>query len=142
MIEDIKNTIKKGYIERLIKKDQLKRKNLPNEFDGLPPEMWGGEINDSNHLSIRGIDLIKLSEEYGTPLHVVDKEGLRFNYEKFIGSFRKYLPRVTLATSYKTNPLPGVLNALHEFGTWAEVISHFELWLALRLGCFSSKHYY
>jgi len=41
---------------------------------------------------------------------------------------------VGIGYSYKTNPLPSVLRALHDMGAWAEVISHFELWLALKLG--------
>jgi diaminopimelate decarboxylase len=41
---------------------------------------------------------------------------------------------VEIGYSYKTNPLPGVLQTLHRAGASAEVISHFELWLALRLG--------
>jgi diaminopimelate decarboxylase len=36
--------------------------------------------------------------------------------------------------SYKTNPVPAVLRRLHEHGIGAEVISEYELWLALRLG--------
>ena len=36
--------------------------------------------------------------------------------------------------SYKTNPVPAVLHRLHERGIGAEVISPYELWLALRLG--------
>ena len=31
-------------------------------------------------------------------------------------------------------PLPGVIRQLHQLGSWAEVISHFELWLAIKLG--------
>ena len=36
--------------------------------------------------------------------------------------------------SYKTNPVPAVLRRLHAGGVGAEVISPYELWLALRLG--------
>ena len=36
--------------------------------------------------------------------------------------------------SYKTNPVPAVLERLHAAGVGAEVISAFELWLALNLG--------
>jgi diaminopimelate decarboxylase len=36
--------------------------------------------------------------------------------------------------SYKTNPIPAVLQRLHQHGVGAEVISPYELWLALRLG--------
>ena len=37
-------------------------------------------------------------------------------------------------SSYKTNPVPGVLARLHGHGVGAEVISPYELWLAMRLG--------
>ena len=36
--------------------------------------------------------------------------------------------------SYKTNPVPAVLRRLHDRGIGAEVISPFELWLAIELG--------
>ena len=54
------------------------------------------------------------------------------------GSFARHSRPATRAStsgfSYKTNPLPGAIRALHRFGASAEVISHFELWLALQLG--------
>jgi len=56
-----------------------------------------------------------------------------FGFE-FLQPFRASYPHVALATSYKTNPVPAVLRALHDCGTHAEVISEFELWLAGHLG--------
>lgn len=66
-------------------------------------------------------------------LHVINRARLIKDYSAFVGAFRRHLPKVELATSYKTNPLPAVLSTLHRAGTWAEVISPFELWLALEL---------
>ena len=57
----------------------------------------------------------------------------RRTYRRFLAAFAAW-PGVAIGYSYKTNPLPGVLQALHGFGAYAEVISHFELWLALQLG--------
>lgn len=139
MIETAKSLIKHATIKRMLSAENEKRLSKFKNFDGLPPELWGCEVNPDGHLSMSGIDLVELSETHGTPLHVADKSLLKKNYESFVGAFRRYYPKVDLATSYKTNPLPGVLSALHEVGTWAEVISEFELWLALKLGMAPEK---
>jgi diaminopimelate decarboxylase len=81
-----------------------------------------------------GCLLEELAREYGTPLHVVSRRQLETTFQRFHAAFAALYPRVTVAYSYKTNPLPGVLRALHEVGSDAEVISHYELWLALQLG--------
>jgi diaminopimelate decarboxylase len=81
-----------------------------------------------------GCRLEELAREYGTPLHVVSRRQLETTFQRFRAAFGSRYPQVTVAYSYKTNPLPGVLRALHEAGADAEVISHYELWLALQLG--------
>ena len=137
--EIIKRLIKRVYISHLLKRDKLKRANLPERFNGLKPELWGCKINNVGHLSLQDVDVITLAEDYGTPLYIVDKKQLLKNYTNFVGSFRAHISNIILGTSYKTNPLPGVLSLLHQAGTWAEVISHFELWLALTLGVSPEK---
>jgi len=134
LIEYTKTAVKRTVIKRLLRQDQRRRHGLPNSFQGLPPEIWGGRISEEGHLCVQDISTVTLAQDYGTPLHVVDKSRLKNNHDNFIAAFRQHLPNVELATSYKTNPLPGVLTALHRRGTFAEVISHFELWLALKLG--------
>ena len=98
------------------------------------PSLWDMTVNAEGHLCVRGHDLVGIAEQYGTPLHVVDEARLERNFRGFLDAFRRHYPRVEIGYSYKTNPLPGVLQRLHRWGAWAEVISHFELWLALRLG--------
>lgn len=134
MIDRLKHAAKVHYIRRLMDSDRRQRAALAPGFDGLPPELWDCSINAQGHLACGGADVVALARQHGTPLHVVDHARLAANYRAFVGAFRQHLPKVELATSYKTNPLPGVLRALHAEGTWAEVISHFELWLALELG--------
>lgn len=134
MLEPLKRAAKRIMIKRLLDIEQRKRAHLPARFDGLGPALWDCDINAQGHLSMQGVDLVELARTLGTPRHVVDHERLVTNYREFVGAFRQHLPKVDLATSYKTNPLPGVLKALHAAGTWAEVISEFELWLALELG--------
>ena len=99
----------------------------------LPLSMWDLAVNDAGHLSLRGTDLVGLTEQWGSPLHVVDLHAL----DAIAGA--AMAPFVAgrgadIFYSYKTNPVAGVLDRLHRHGIGAEVISAYELWLALRLG--------
>ncbi|MDH4053939.1 MAG: hypothetical protein OEW73_00335 [Gammaproteobacteria bacterium] len=105
----------------------------------LPIELWGGAVNQKGHLVIGGEDTVSVVQRYGTPLYLVDHARLIGDFGDFVDCFRRRYPQVEVDYSYKTNPLPGVLQALHEAGAGAEVISPFELWLALRLGVPPSK---
>src|SRR5262249_18305947 len=113
---------------------QGRRRRLHMVASDLSPALWDGVVSDAGHLVIEGCDLQELAKTHGTPLYVVNRSRLRHNFLEFRDSFRRCHPRVEVGYSYKTNPLPAVLASLHEFGAWAEVISHFELWLAFRLG--------
>lgn len=99
-----------------------------------PPTAWGLSINAAGHLEWDGVDLHDAARRHGTPLHVVNRARLQATYRRFRDAFTARFPRVDVGYSYKTNPLPAALAALHEAGATAEVISHYELWLALRLG--------
>lgn len=100
----------------------------------LSPALWDQSVNAAGHLAIAGHDAVDLAARFGTPLYVVDRTRLQRDFDRFRSAFRTRWPRMELGYSYKTNPLPGVLRELHAQGAWAEVISHFELWLALKLG--------
>jgi diaminopimelate decarboxylase len=93
----------------------------------LPPSHWGIDVR-SGRLSVEGVDLASLLERWGSPLHVVDARRLAANARSFVsGGCEVYY-------SYKTNNIPGVLRYLHARGVGAEVISEYELRLALHLG--------
>ncbi len=113
--------------------DKWELKNIAINHNKLSPDLWELASNSDNHLVIQGIDSVCLANQYGTPLFVIDKNRLRKNYFHFYKCFQENYSAVEIAYSYKTNPLPGVLKSLHEFGASAEVVSPFELWLALKL---------
>lgn len=94
---------------------------------------WGLQANARGHLVIGGCDTEVLARTYGTPLFVVDEERLRRNYRNLLRAYRTSYPHVEIFYSYKTNPVPGILQILHQEGAGAEVISPYELWLALKL---------
>jgi diaminopimelate decarboxylase len=114
--------------------DKSRRRDLYGEQGSIPLHHWRVSANDDGHLVIGGCDAVELARLYGTPLHVVDETSLEHTFTAFREAFLGRYPRMEIGSSYKTNPLPGVLTVLHRAGASAEVISHFELWLALRLG--------
>lgn len=134
MLDTVKNAVKHAYIRRLLRKEAEQFVGEGSALDRLPPELWGCRIGPDGYLSIGGVSSRILVEDYGTPLHVLSESVLLETYQTFLDSFSAVYPNVSLATSYKTNPVPHVINLLHSAGSHAEVISHFELWLALKLG--------
>jgi diaminopimelate decarboxylase len=107
---------------------------LPQRTD-LPLSMFGLQVGRSGRLHLRSVDLVELVAEHGSPLHVVDGDHLSRAASEALGPFRDPdRPGADIHYSYKTNPVPAVLERLHDAGVGAEVISEYELWLALKLG--------
>lgn len=99
----------------------------------LNPQRWG-LVDDRGHgLGLQGMALDALVQKWGSPLHLVDADALRTNARHFVKP-RGADSGCEVFYSYKTNPVPAVLRMLHEQGIGAEVISHYELWLAQQLG--------
>ena len=96
----------------------------------LPPAHWGLSADPRHGLSLGGVALHALLEKHGSPLLVLDVAALKRNARLFVGDDTG----IEVFYSYKTNPVSFALATLHEEGIGAEVISAYELWLALRLG--------
>lgn len=112
----------------------LVARRQPTRTD-LPLDRWGLSIGPTATLWSDGVDLLGLARSEGTPLHVARGDRLD---ENAAAALRAAAPdgscAVDVFASYKTNPVPAVLRRLHSRGVGAEVISPYELWLALRLG--------
>jgi diaminopimelate decarboxylase len=109
---------------------------------GISPEYFGLSRDARDEWCCAGVALTQLAEQWGSPLHVLDVARLRDNARRFSSPGSPDLPACEVFYSYKTNPVPGVLRELHRAGVGAEVISHYELWLALELGVAPSKIVY
>jgi diaminopimelate decarboxylase len=109
-------------------------RNLLPERTALTPDHWGLTVMPSGHLAFEGVSLASLRQEWGSPLHVVLAQRLRRNVAEFLAINDAGRTRAEVYYSYKTNPIPGVLRFMHTLGIGAEVISEYELWLALQLG--------
>ncbi|MCP3060431.1 pyridoxal-dependent decarboxylase [Myxococcus sp. K38C18041901] len=100
----------------------------------IPASYWGLQNVPGQGLSLEGVALKSLVERFGSPLHVVHLAALKRNVERFLAVPSGRAGGCEVFYSYKTNPIPGVLEVLHGMGVGAEIISAYELWLALRLG--------
>jgi diaminopimelate decarboxylase len=103
------------------------------ESFAIAPRHWDLDVDANGGLSLAGVGLDALVQEHGSPLHVVNTARLRSNARRYLAPTADGA-RAEVFYSYKTNPVPGVLDELHRAGVGAEVISHYELWLALKLG--------
>lgn len=99
---------------------------------GLPESTWqlqrASGADKEPTLRLHATDLRQLLTEHGSPLHVVDLTALTEQVQSLADT------GVELFYSYKTNPVPDSLAAMHAAGASAEIISGYEWWLARRLG--------
>jgi diaminopimelate decarboxylase len=100
----------------------------------IAPEIWGLQRTPSGALALDGQVLHDLGHQWGFPLHIVNATRLRQNADRFLQVPPASGSGCEVFYSYKTNPVPGVLSLIHARGIGAEVISHYELWLARQLG--------
>ena len=92
-------------------------------------------MNHRDELEIGGCSAVKLAEAYGTPVHVVHENRLLKTAESFRATFKSIYPgKVSVHYAFKCNSIPGVINVIQKAGLKAEVMSPFELNLALNLG--------
>lgn len=112
----------------------MHRRRMRRGIQAQQPAQWDLTRDDRGALAWEGVALCDLARQFGTPLQVVSGTRLTRNYVDFRSAFSRRYPRVDVGYSYKTNPLPAAIDVLHRAGATAEVISEFELWLALRLG--------
>ena len=73
--------------------------------------------------------LLEQARKYGTPLVVVDHDGIRRNY----ASFRKHLPKVQAYYAVKANPAPEILRTIYQAGGSFDVASLAEFMLVHQL---------
>jgi diaminopimelate decarboxylase len=76
-------------------------------------------------MSLHGVPLARVADEFGSPLHVLNVPKLMANFSGFARGVDGLIP--TVCCSVKTYPVPGMLKLLLAQGAQAEVISEHEL---------------
>ncbi len=75
-----------------------------------------------------------LAKKYGTPYYIFYPKVLEKNIQIVRTEFTKLYPNFLMGYSFKTNYLPVACNVAKSQGCYAEVVSHMEYELALKLG--------
>jgi len=91
-------------------------------------------IAANNHLVLHGVDLVRLCDNYGTPLFVFDKVNLIDTFCRFHKAFENVHPNIMVCYSVKTNNNLAICQILKNAGAYAEVASELDLHVALRAG--------
>jgi len=92
------------------------------------------EVGEDNHLKIHGVDLVDLSDEYGSPLFVFDEVTLLESFRRFRQAFEKVYPKILVCYSLKTNNNLGICRTLAEDGAAADASSELDLFVARKSG--------
>ncbi|MDT3696004.1 MAG: hypothetical protein ROY99_06385 [Ignavibacterium sp.] len=101
----------------------------------LNPEDWNLSYDSSGELKFNKFKLIDLASRYGTPLYILNEKMLTDNVEKFKNnSLRIFNGNSSVYYPFKCNSVPAVVEAVKLAGLSAEVMTEFELELALKSG--------
>ncbi len=79
-------------------------------------------------------DAIKVAEQFGTPVYMIHEAHLKKSFDRFRSAFEQHWENVEVSYSVKTNYLPAIVHKMHSIGAKIEVVSEFELYLALKTG--------
>ncbi|MEJ6075591.1 diaminopimelate decarboxylase [Lactobacillus johnsonii] len=90
------------------------------------------QINQAGHLTIGGVDSLKLAKEYGTPLVVYDVSQIRNQIRAFKKVFEK--EQVNYAVSYASKAFASIAmyQVANEEGAYTDVVSAGELYTAMK----------
>ena len=101
----------------------------------LIPQDWGLQTGAGGALLVGGLRAVDLAQEFGTPLHVLNEARLEETANRFRQSLKATYPgRTSVHYAFKCNSVPAVVETVRRAGLKAEVMSEFELELALRMG--------
>ncbi|HEY0196124.1 MAG TPA: diaminopimelate decarboxylase [Methanobacterium sp.] len=92
------------------------------------------KTNDQGNLSIGGADALKLAEEYGTPLYVVDEDRVRDNYNRINKAFSSQYSDFKIFYACKANTNLAVMRILEEEGSSIDAVSSGEIYTSLLAG--------
>jgi diaminopimelate decarboxylase len=101
----------------------------------LKPEDWDLKYNSVGELILNQFNLADLAAKYKTPLYVFNEKVLIDTADKFRNcAARIFYGKSSVFYPFKCNSVPAVINAVRLAGLSAEVMTEFELELALKSG--------
>ena len=99
-------------------------------------------VNTDGHLTIAGLDAVALTEEYGSPLMVLDEDRVREHCRTYVESVKKYLPQGSMPLyAGKAFCFKALYKIIESEGMGADVVSPGELYTVNAAG-FPMEHVY
>lgn len=90
-------------------------------------------VNEAGHLEIGGCDTVKLAEQFGTPLYVLDEQHIRENCRRYVNALRRfYKGESNVVYAGKAFLTLGMCRIIEQEGLWLDVSSGGELYTALK----------
>jgi diaminopimelate decarboxylase len=89
---------------------------------------------DGADLSVGGCSLTAISEEFGTPVFVIDESALRSRAREYVREFKEQHSRSLVCFAVKSFPSVSMIRVLAEEGLGFDVVGAGELRIALRGG--------
>jgi diaminopimelate decarboxylase len=118
--------------------EQYKNRNLRIRFLSVPNLEDHDRMNLDNtadNLHWADLNLYRISQHNAVPpCFIVSKKIIKENACNFMRLIDNSYKPISAFFSFKTACMPEVINILFEHGFGAEVVSDYELWLALKLG--------
>ncbi len=100
-------------------------------------------VNEAGHLTIGGIDTVRLTEKYGNPLYVMDEDQIRRNCRVYTEAMEEFLPEGSYPLyAGKALCFKGLYPIIESEGFGADVVSPGEIYTALAGGFDPSKLYF
>jgi len=100
------------------------------------------KVNNQNHLTMAGVDLVQLARTYGTPLYVYDEDLIRHNCRSYRDLLAKSYPDSRIAYAGKAFLTMAMCRLLQQEGLSLDVVSGGELYLAYKAGFPMEKIYF
>ena len=101
------------------------------------------QVNDQDHLEIGGCDVTQLTQQFGSPLYVLDEATLRTACQQYKDAFARYYPGDALVVyASKAWNCLAVCAIVASEGLGIDVVSGGELYTALQAGVAPDRIYF
>lgn len=93
------------------------------------------DVNQEGHLTFAGMDTAELAKEYGTPLYLIDKNGIIDRAKEYMSAVEKYLGKGSHPCfAGKALCYTDLYRTLEGIGMWIDVVSPGEFYTAKKAG--------
>ena len=97
-------------------------------------QLINGFADNNGHLTIDGMDVVPLTEKYGTPLIIISENRIRNNIRNLVNAISDNFQSYEIKYAVKANPNPTILSIVKEEGLGIDASSRNEATLAIKMG--------